>query len=98
MEEEERFYKKLWTKSEQQIINPDPFDNENILKLTEESNKICDVPISIEELAKALKQLPNINSPGTDDLTNEFYNLFWLDIKQTVFDSLMYAYNNSLQY
>ena len=80
LEEEERFYKQLYTKPEKQIINPELFDNKHIPKLTEESVEICHM--TIEEFGEALKQLPNRKSPGTDGLTSEFYKFFWPHIKQ----------------
>ena len=66
------------------MINPELFDNKHIPKLTEESVEICDAPMMIEELGKALKQLPNRMSPGTDGLTSEFY-FFRPDMKKTIF-------------
>ena len=81
LEQEERFCKKLYTKPEQQIINPELFDNKNIPKLIEEGVEICYAPMKIEVLGKALKQLPDIKPPGMDGLTSECYKFFWLNIK-----------------
>ena len=68
-----------------------------IPKLTGVRVEICDVLMRIGKLGKALKQLQNRKSPGTDGLTSEIYKFFWPDIKQIVFDSQTYAYeNNSL--
>ena len=40
---------------------------------------------------KALKQLDNNKSPGTDGLTTNFYKFFWPDIKTLVYDSYLHS-------
>ena len=56
---------------------------DNILienKLNDEDRHICDETITYEEIAKAIKDLPNNKSPGTDGFPIEFYKFFWKDI------------------
>ena len=53
----------------------------NLPKLTnEESNKI-NSNITIDELYKQVFSTKNNKSPGPDDFTNEFFKIFWEDIK-----------------
>ena len=93
--EEESFYKELETKPPKQEIDNSLFNTINTQKLNKEQVEICDAPITIEELGKSLKELPNKKSPGSDGLTSEFYNFFWPNIKEIVFNSLSHAFNNN---
>jgi hypothetical protein len=52
---------------------------------------MCDRNITVEEAGKALKQLKNGKSPGSDGFTTDFYKFFWCDIKKSVIDSINYA-------
>ncbi len=69
LKEEENFYKKLYTRPASETIDTDLLKNDNIPKLSEEESKCCDKPITLLELGKALKDLPNKKTPGTDGLT-----------------------------
>ena len=94
LQEQEKFYKKLYTKPAKQTLNHDLFEI-NIPQLTTEDQALCEDDITIGELGKALCELPNNKSPGTDGLTSEFYKFFWPDIKLIVYDSLTYAYTHN---
>ena len=92
--EQEKYYKNLYTKPTNQMLNYDLF-KVDIPQLTEEDQAICEADITVEELGKALCELPNNKSPGTDGLTTEFYKFFWPDIKLIVHESISYAYTNN---
>ena len=96
LEEEKHFYSTLYTKQKNSQSEAD-FDklvsNLNLPVLTDMNAEICDIDLNIEELGKALRELPNNKSPGSDGMTTEFYKFFWPNIKEIVFDSLSYAYN-----
>ncbi len=94
LEEEEKYYKMLYSKPDNQIIDTNLFQHPDIPKLSQEDLEICDATITLEELGKALRNLPNNKTPGTDGLTSEFYKFFWVNIKDLVFSSLKYAYTN----
>ena len=82
LKEEELFYKKLYTQPNNGEIDENLFSSEHIPKLSEDSITLCDADITIEELGKALKDLPNKKSPGSDGLTTEFYKKIGLILKK----------------
>ncbi len=94
LKEEEIFYKTLYTKPDHQTIDKSLFQHTDIPKLSVDDLEICDAPISEIEIGKALKNLPNNKTPGTDGFTSEFYKFFWIDIKDLVYYSLLYAFDN----
>ena len=52
----------------------------------------CDGLISEDECEKALKEMKNQKSPGSDGLTTEFYKIFWLDIKTYFINAINFSY------
>ena len=46
-------------------------------------------PITIEDLKAAIKNSQSGKSPGSDGLTREFYIVFWNDIAELLFNSLI---------
>ena len=95
LEEQKLYYQKLYSRPEDEFVYQNNIDNVNALNNVQKES--CDIPITIHELGKALKELGNLKSPGTDGLTTEFYKFFWVDIKELVYNSLIYAYeHNSL--
>ena len=52
----------------------------------------CDAKISIAECTKALKELNNKKTPGSDGFPVEFYKFFWNDIKEIVVEALNYSF------
>ena len=53
----------------------DFFDN-SLPKLNEDERNSCDGLITEQECEKALKEMKNQKSPGSDDITTEFTNYF----------------------
>ena len=97
LKEEEIFYKSLYTEPTNLKDSKDYLAEIDTPKLSDNDVELCDAHITVEELGKALKDMPNKKSPGTDGLTADFYKFFWRDIKDIVFNSLTYAFeNNSL--
>ena len=41
-----------------------------------------------------IKELQNNKSPGSDGLTTNFYNFFFIDIKELLYQSYLYSYKN----
>ena len=50
----------------------------------------------MRDIGKALKELPNNKSPGCDGFTTNFYNFFWVDIKDLLLDSYVYSFEHGL--
>ena len=90
--EEMRFYQDLYTsksKDEGNISEGQNFFEQNRIPQLPNLEKImCDEVLTLEEITKALKLLPNNKSPGSDGFTTNFYKFFWIDIKDFLFDSL----------
>ena len=83
LEEMRTFYEDLYSNKNITNINESMFTDyiNNLPKLTnEESNKI-NSNITIEELYKQIFSTKNNKSPGPDGFTNEFFKIFWEDIK-----------------
>ena len=56
--------------------------------LSSKSFDICESESRKKTLITALKNMSNVNSPGRDDLTKEFYEHFWDDLKFYFINSL----------
>ena len=56
--------------------------------------QICEDDLKMDEVANALKQLPNDKSPGSDGFTTNFYKFFWPDIKDFLHESFLYSFKN----
>ena len=98
LNEEKIFYEKLYsdetTHSVHEIQEANTYclnniDNNN--KLNDEDKTFCEKAITPEEIAKAVKELLNNKSPGSDGFPIEFYKFFWADIKEYVIDSIIFA-------
>ncbi len=97
MNEEKAFYEKLYANNSNNstidIQNASKYFIDTIIneQLNETECKLCDSPISYNEIAKAVKDLPNNKSPGSDGFAIEFYKFFWKDVKCLVTDSILYG-------
>ena len=95
LEEEKRFYKKLYTttKSENDISgeNIPPFLGNDIDTPTiSDENKITlEGDIQEQEILNAIKSTANNKAPGLDGLPIEFYKVFWVDIKNYFMQSII---------
>ena len=96
LEAQKVFYANLYKQIETLEINRRIIQDINVPKLEQADKDLCDQPITLEELSASLKELPNNKTPGTDGLTTDFYKFFWSKIKKIVYDSIIYAFNNSI--
>ena len=94
LQEEEAFYKNLYTEPHYNKIENSFFNIETIPQLSPESRNNCELFLTEVELAKALRDLPNNKTPGSDGISTEFYKFFWPDIKDIVAGSIQYALDN----
>ena len=95
---EEQFYQNLLSSKF------DPLDNERISvteeflqkltlpSLTGNSHYLCEKSLDMDECKKAIDNLANGKSPGTDGFTADFYKYFWKDIKFLLFESFTYSF------
>ena len=94
LNQQKLFYKKLYKTSygdntEEEI---DQFvENLEIPKVSEDEKEKQKLNLLETELLTSLKALKNGRSPGIDGIPNEFYKVFWNDIKEYLID----AYNES---
>ena len=65
---------------------------ENHVKLTENEAELLEGDTKYSELAEALKNMKNSETPGNDGFTAEFFKFFWIDLKTFVLNSLYYGY------
>ncbi len=60
-------------------------------QLNEEHKQACDKTITEQEILNSMKQLTNGKTPGTDGLSADFYNYFWIDIKHLLTNCILYV-------
>ena len=58
-------------------------------QLSTEQSQEYEKCITEKELFKALESMPNKKSPGNDGLTKEYFEIFWSELKKTIF--IMYS-------
>ena len=94
LSEAKLFYENLYTENTKNVeeSTAKQFFIENHPSLSTEDKQHCEGLISLDECSKAIKDMQNGKSPGTDGLTVDFYKFFWCKIKYIVLDSINYAY------
>jgi len=94
---EKEFYEKLYTEEcdRQSSFENSPFLVDGIVtKVCENIAKKCDADITGEECHKALLDMENNKSPGSDGLSADFYKYFWENIKDLILDSFTHAFQS----
>ncbi len=66
--------------------------NENDIKISDLEKNIVDKDLTLEELGKVVKSMPNGKTLGCDGLPIEFYKVFWNKIGDWVLDAFNYAF------
>jgi hypothetical protein len=94
--EQKKFYKNLYKDKGNDSDFDHVFLTENIPKISETEQTLCDEPITKDEIKKALEQMKPNKSPGTDGFSPEFYRHFWDQISDLVHDSIMCAYTKNI--
>jgi len=92
---EKEFYSQLYkeTTDRKNLFSHCPFlQCDQIPKLSPSIANTCDSPLTLEECQKALQDMANNKSPGSDGFSVEFYKFFWNDIKYLVLESFNYAF------
>ena len=95
LKEQQNFYKGLYSSRNLERTTSEAFlKNLKTPQLKNSDMNLCDDKISTEEIAKALKNLPNDKTPGSDGFSTNFYKLFGADIKHLLTDSFVYTFEN----
>ena len=76
------------------LVKIEFFEQNRIPQLPNLEKIMCDEVLTLEEITKSLKLLPNNKSPGSDGFTTNFYKFFWVDIKAFLFDSFRYSFTH----
>lgn len=83
--EQANFYRKLYTSNKNVNFN---LVNETERKLSLDQKIKMDKDLTIEELANAVKVMPNNKAPGLDGLIIEVYKVFWCKLGSLYCDAL----------
>ena len=76
-----KFYSKLFCNEPcNNISEQDEFIDNITSSLNSEDVSICSNPITLDDLEKALSEMENNKSPGSDGLTREFYRFFFVEL------------------
>ena len=81
------FYKKLYTKEEECVVQQDTFLRRITTRLSLEDREDLDRDLGEEELYESLKHLKKQKSPGIDGLNVEFTLHFWEYLKEHYMDA-----------
>ena len=82
------FYSDLYMNEPECTETQEYFLNQIDVHLTENERIDLDKDFEEKEIEKALAKMQNRKSPGSDGLTKEFYDFFWIDIKQYYLECL----------
>jgi hypothetical protein len=96
LEEELKYYEQLYTQPEEKERGAREkvkkvFMSDNIPRVSREDNELSDLKITLEEIGRALKDLKNGKTPGTDGFPPDFYKKIWKDIGTLVYESIRNA-------
>ena len=93
LSEQQSFYRNLYSSRENNIDSS--YQNflcdDTLPRLNDSEHEELERDLQIEEIAKALKELLNHKTPGSDGFTSNFFKFFWPDLKElflTVFSTL----------
>ena len=92
---QKEFYEKLYSNNSR-CESFDDFFLDNLPHLSQENCDILEAPVTMNDITNAVKSLKGGKSPGTDGFTANFYKFFWIDIKDIVLNSLIYAFDHNL--
>ena len=99
LEEQQKHFEKLYRSKQsqgQEDYSDFLYSNNNQKILKSIDKELCDSPLRLEEIGKALKQLQNDKTPGSDGFTTNFYKFFWPDLREFLFDSYKYSFEHGM--
>ena len=87
LEQQKHFYEKLYTKDDSvhfaQTNSP--------VKISEEQRLELDKEITMHEFSVALKETKNGTSPGLDGWTTDFLKMFYLHLREPIYEAFMWC-------
>ena len=83
LEKQRDFYKKLYTADPNVNFN---WVEQNTKKLSDTERVLLDSPITVNEIAAAIKEMPPGKAGGLDGLSAEFYKMFFIHVKDLLLD------------
>ena len=88
-----KFYMNLYTSvsDEPPVACSQFLENVDLPTLSPEEIDFLNQPVTKDDLKASIKKSKNGKSPGSDGLTREFYIVFWNDVEELVFNSLIEA-------
>lgn len=95
MKEQVRHFTELYSATTQEDISESVatfINNEEFPKLTDYEADLCEGPITLEEISRALSLMHNGSAPGVDGITVEFIKFFWKKIGKLVTQSFKQAF------
>jgi len=97
LEEEKKFYSKLYTSNRGHLPDFEEYKNEfmenlNIPHLSQDDIEGISGMVTEDEVFKAISLSADNKSPGTDGLGNEFYKAFWPEIKELFTGSIQHSF------
>ena len=97
LQEEVSFYSKLYASNVNNHHNTkdNPFlKSSKMTQLSEQDKEYCESKLTLIDLTKALQSMANNKSPGLDGFTANFYKYFWSELKNPLFESYLYSFEN----
>ena len=96
LKESEVFYKNLYINKDDPLaeINLQEYLKErDVPKLSDNESNQIEGHLTLSELSKALRNMKNNKSPGTDGYSCEFFKVFWSKLGNFVMHSINYIYD-----
>ena len=89
------FFQNVYSTARHSYTEMDTYLEDCSVKIPPTLSEDLDQPITIDEMETVIKSLKSNKSPGWDGLTAEFYQHFWDDIKQTLYQSYLESINHN---
>lgn len=91
------FFTNLWTENSSNTFEEILYALPNDLPfISPDDGEMLVRDVTKNEVFLALQSLPSGKSPGPDGFNAEFYQFFWNDIGDPLFEAVKYFFNNSV--
>ena len=98
LSEQKSLYRNLYSSRQNNIDSSYKhiLSDDTLLRLNDSEHEELKKDLQIEEIAKAFKEFPNDKTPGSDDFTSNFFKFFWPDLKELLYGSFQYSFQNGV--